>query len=73
MGSMALTPSGAGILGSARQQITYHWVNFVIYGLLVASVFGSLAVGGYCVRRGGNVDWAYKFGIFIKVSCQYKR
>lgn len=73
MDSMALTSSTLDYSRAKLQSVKYHWIQLVVYGIIALSVFGSLAIGAYCTARGGNVDWAYKFGIFVKVSCQYKK
>lgn len=49
------------------------WVQVVIYTLLAVSVLSSLAIAGFCVARGGNLDWSYKFGIWVKVACRFNR
>lgn len=50
-----------------------EWIQVVVYTLLAISVVSSIAIAAFCVARGGNLDWSYKFGIFIKVACKFNR
>ena len=49
------------------------WIQIVVYTLLAISVLSSLAIAGFCIARGGSLEYSYKLGIFVKVACRFNR
>ncbi len=49
------------------------WVQVVVYVILAYVVLTSSLLSYYCIRKGGTLDWSYRFGVFVKIACKFNR
>jgi hypothetical protein len=52
------------------EYVKFEWAQLAAFALIAITVIAATIIAAFCVHRGGDLEYQYKFGILVQVHCK---